>query len=144
MTVYLTVADLTEIIELCTGEKFDPQRSDVGLLASAVARPCGSYAGEEIYPTLPEKAAALFGSLALSSQAALHGNPGISWVALNVFLHLNGFHASFTDNEAYIMVREAAQRPIDVQEVAEHIATRLSPLKPSRQPSRRRVPAPAA
>lgn len=135
MTVYLTIEDIVQIVELCTGEPFDHSGCDIGLLAAAIARPSGTYGGQDAYPTLSLKAAALFSSLALNSTAALGGNLGIAWVALNVFLHLNGFTVTFTDNEAFIMVREAAQRPIDLREAAVRISERVEPLqKPLQKP----------
>jgi death-on-curing protein len=131
MTVFLTVDDIVTIVEQCTGKPFDNAGCDVGLLAATIARPSCSYGGQDAYPTLSLKAAALFSSLAFNSTAALGGNLGIAWVTLNVFLQLNGFAVTFSDNEAFILVREAARRPVDLRETAVRISERLEPLKKS-------------
>jgi death-on-curing protein len=60
VTDYLTLKDLLEIAE---GIVPGAQVRDVGLLASAAARPQLSVFGEDAYPTLVGKAAALMHSI---------------------------------------------------------------------------------
>jgi death on curing protein len=57
---------------------------DIGLLESAVARLQASYAGEDLYSTLFEKAAALFHSL-LKNHPFIDGNKRISLAATGFF-----------------------------------------------------------
>ena len=62
---------------------------DTGLLESALARPRASAFGEDAYPGLLTKAAALFESLA-RNHALIDGNERLAWVAMRLFLVLNG------------------------------------------------------
>ena len=61
---YLTLEDLLTIVE-----RLDAQIRDLGLLASAAARPRTTVFGEDAYPDLGTKAAALMHSLARESPA---------------------------------------------------------------------------
>lgn len=61
---------------------------DIGLLESAVARPRASAFGEDAYPTLHLKAAALLESLA-RNHALVDGNKRLAWVATRLFLVFN-------------------------------------------------------
>ena len=62
---------------------------DVGLLESAVERPKATFGGEDLYPTLELKAAALVHSLLLNHQFA-DGNKRTAVVSMIEFLQLNG------------------------------------------------------
>ncbi|MEK7571877.1 MAG: type II toxin-antitoxin system death-on-curing family toxin [Patescibacteria group bacterium] len=61
---------------------------DVGLLESAVYRPQASYDGGDLYPTLFEKAAALFHSL-LKNHPFVDGNKRTSLASAGLFLQIN-------------------------------------------------------
>jgi death-on-curing protein len=61
----------------------------VGLLESACGRPQASAFGEDAYPTVWEKAAALLQSLACN-HAFVQGNKRTAWMATVVFLWVNG------------------------------------------------------
>ena len=63
--------------------------ADEGMLQSAVARPTASVFGEDAYPTLEDKAAALLHSLA-RNHAFVDGNKRTAWAAAWAFLRLNG------------------------------------------------------
>lgn len=60
---------------------------NLNLLESALQRP-RSYFGQELYPTLPRKAAVLFYSL-IKNHPFPNGNKRIATSALLVFLHVN-------------------------------------------------------
>ena len=66
---------------------------DTGGLESAVHQPQASFGGEDLYPTLEEKAAALGFSL-INNHAFLDGNKRIGHAAVEVFLMLNGYQIS--------------------------------------------------
>ena len=61
---------------------------DVCLLNSAAARPRSSAFGEDSYPTLDLKAAALLQSVAVN-HALIDGNKRLAWLAAVIFLDLN-------------------------------------------------------
>ena len=63
---------------------------DLGLLESAVARPQATFAGEDLYPDLWSKAAALMHSLVLN-HPFVDGNKRVALTAAGIFLDLNGY-----------------------------------------------------
>ena len=97
MTEYLEVDSLLALAELFLGKPAEVR--DLGLLASAAARPAASMFGEEAYPDLWGKAAALLQSLS-NNQALVDGNKRLAWVGTRAFLALNG----------------SSPRPVDVDE----------------------------
>jgi death-on-curing protein len=62
---------------------------DLGALESAVAQPRMVFADEELYPTLPEKTAALGFSL-IQNHPFVDGNKRTGHAAMETFLVLNG------------------------------------------------------
>ena len=95
---------------------------DLGLLDSAVARPRSSAFGEDAYPTLSLKAAALLHSLA-NNHALVDGNKRLAWLATVVFLDINGSAPGLDDNEAFDLVWEIAGTSIDVEGIARRLRT---------------------
>lgn len=124
MTVYLSAADVAQIVEHALGEPLDSSLNDVGLLAGAVARPRAVRDHVDVYQGLALKAAALLESLARSN-ALVDGNKRTAWVAMNVFLELNHHRTTFTENEAFILVQEVAHGHVKLPGAAERIAARL-------------------
>jgi len=84
---YLNLDDLVELTILLLGEPA-PIR-DIGLLGSAAARHQITAFGEDAYPDLWTKAAALLQSI-LKNHALIDGNKRLGWLATAVFLELNG------------------------------------------------------
>lgn len=66
--------------------------SDVGLIESACARPRATAFGDDAYPSIWEKAAALLQSLA-RNHAFIDGNKRTAWLAAATFLGVNGHPA---------------------------------------------------
>ena len=77
---------------------------DRGALESAVAQPQMTFGGDDLYPTLPEKAATLCFSLAMN-HPFVDGNKRTAHAAMEVFLILNGFEirSSVDDQEAMML-----------------------------------------
>lgn len=84
--IYLNVTDILLANRAITGEGLI---HDSGLIESACARPGASAFGDDAYPTIWEKAAALFQSLACN-HGFVDGNKRTAWAALGMFLDLNG------------------------------------------------------
>ena len=70
---------------------------DHGLLESALARPQASVFGEDAYPTLEEKAAALLHSLA-RNRALIDGNKRLALAATFTFLGINVRRLTLTND----------------------------------------------
>jgi death-on-curing protein len=86
MTVYLDTEDLIDIAPVVLGTP--PKVRDYGLLASAAARPATSVFGQEAYPDLASKAAALLHSICCN-HPLIDGNKRLAWTAAVVFVNLN-------------------------------------------------------
>ena len=100
---------------------------DAGLLEAAIARPGASAFGDDAYPTLHEKAAALLHSL-VRSHALVDGNKRLGLASIIAFYGMNGFRLTFTNDEAYdLVVAVAAGEFDDVSTLAECLATRSEP-----------------
>lgn len=91
---------------------------DQGLLFSALARPSASMFGEDAYPELPEKAAALISSLA-QNHPLFDGNKRLSLYLTFAFIRINGFGVTFTNEEAFDLVLAVAQNKATLDEIAE-------------------------
>lgn len=98
-----------------------PPIRDVGLLGSAVARPQTSIGGEDAYPTIWSKAAALLQSIA-GNHALIDGNKRLGWVATAVFLEINGASvAAARNDEVYDLVMAVAAGVSTVEGIAEKL-----------------------
>lgn len=91
---------------------------DIGLLSSAIARAESAMFGVEAYPGLPEKAAALFSSLA-QNHPFFDGNKRFSWIATLTFLELNGVRVDMPVDAAFELVLAVAQGQIALDEIAD-------------------------
>jgi death on curing protein len=87
VTDYLAVDDLLEVARRVVGG--DLRIRDAGLLASAAARPRMTVFGQDAYPGIWEKAAALMESLG-RNHCLIDGNKRLAWNAAWLFLGLNG------------------------------------------------------
>ncbi|MEU0927940.1 type II toxin-antitoxin system death-on-curing family toxin [Streptomyces solisilvae] len=114
--LYLTLPELLNLAERL-GES---EVRDYGLLESALARPQASVFGQDAYPDVWQKAAALMESSA-RNHALVDGNKRLSWYATWVFLHINGhpLHADFDVDEAERFVLSVCQGELDVPKIAE-------------------------
>ncbi len=76
--------------------------------------------GEDAYPTLEQKAAALTHSVA-RNHALVDGNKGLALAGLIAFLGLNGRRLTSTNDEAYDFIIAIATGELDVPEISERI-----------------------
>src|SRR5581483_9587549 len=91
------------VLEIAAGMLPAVSIHDPGLLASTVARPQTSVAGQEAYSRFAEKAAALMHSLA-RNHPLVDGNKRLAWAATRVCCLLNGHDLSLTVDEAEELV----------------------------------------
>jgi death on curing protein len=119
MTDYLDLEDLLEIA--CAAVGADPAVSDYGLLESALARPRASVFGQDAYPDLHLKAAALLHSLA-RNHALVDGNKRLAWTACRTFLAINGQWISASEDDRFeLVIRVATGALPDLDKIADHL-----------------------
>ncbi|MCT9087340.1 Fic family protein [Streptomyces sp. ASQP_92] len=118
MTPYLTLPELHNLTQRLGEEEV----RDYGLLESALVRPRSSVFGQDAYPDVWHKAAALMESLA-RNHALVDGNKRIAWYATWVFLHLSGhpLDPEFDVDDAEEFVLAVCQGMLDVPKVAERL-----------------------
>lgn len=118
---YLHLDDVFELAERLLGTPV-PMR-DIGLLGSAAARPQTTVGGEDAYPDLWSKAAALLQSI-VNNHALVDGNKRLGWLATAVFLELNGEPATDASNDdVFELVLAVAATFITVGDLAERLRT---------------------
>jgi death-on-curing protein len=97
---------------------------DRGALESAVAQPEASFGGEELYPSLSEKAAALGHSL-IQNHPFVDGNKRIGHGAMEVFLLLNGYEIEALVDEQEKVIIGVASGKISRIEFSEWLGKHL-------------------
>lgn len=122
MTDPIEFLDLEDLIELAAVLLGDPPPiRDAGLLASASARPRATIGGEDAYPDLWAKAAALLQSL-VNDHPMIDGNKRLGWLATAVFLELNGIATtSAANDDVYELVISVAEGNPTVNEIAQQL-----------------------
>lgn len=111
--------DLEDVMEMVRYLDVGPVR-DIGLLDSAISRPRSSAFGEDAYPTMSLKAAALLHSIT-KNHALLDGNKRLAWLGTLVFCDLNGSAPQLSDDEAFELVWEIASSQMDVTSITERL-----------------------
>ena len=117
---YLTLEDVLGLVNALDA---GPVR-DLGLLDSACHRPQAGLFGEEAYPSLAGKAAALMHSLACN-HALVDGNKRLALFATVVFLRVNGHRLDLTDDEAFDLTLSVAAGQLDADGIEKRL--RLAP-----------------
>ena len=116
MTRHLTVEQTLRIARAAIGGAVEVR--DIGLLEAAVHRPRASVLGQDAYPELPTKAAALLHSLACN-HPLVDGNKRLAWLATYVFCAKNDVELDPDDDAAYELVMAVASGALDdVGEIA--------------------------
>jgi death-on-curing protein len=96
---YLTVAEVIELHRRLIAQSGGVTGlRDGGALESSLAQPLQSFAGQELYPSVEEKAAAL-GYFLISNHPFVDGNKRIGHAAMEVMLVLNRREFSATVDE---------------------------------------------
>ena len=119
MTTYLTPQQVLFIharLIATTGGEHGVR--DVGLLASAVARPQATFDGTDLYPDLFEKAAALMASLALN-HPFVDGNKRTAIAAAALFLRQNGLRLETTNAELERFTLSVTNEHLPISQIAD-------------------------
>ena len=105
---YLTLNEVLEIhsrvIEQSGGIR---GVQNIGALESSLAQPRMTFGGEDLYPTIVEKASALGFSI-ISNHPFTDGNKRVGHAAIEIFLILNGYEINATIDEQEEIILEVA------------------------------------
>ena len=112
--------DLDDILALTARAGFTI--ADYGLVESALARPQATVFGEDAYPSIHDKAAALLASMA-TNQALAEGNKRTAWAATRLFYGMNDYPITATQDQRFDLIIAVATRALDT---VEKIAARLA------------------
>lgn len=93
---------------------------DLGLIQSAIARPQASFGGQDLYPTLIDKAAAFFHSL-IFNHAFADGNKRTALTSTARFLHLNGYELEADQKELIDFPIKVENKRLSFEQIAEWI-----------------------
>jgi death on curing protein len=118
VTVYLSIEQIEELHELQV-ERFGgaPGLRDRGALEAAAARPAMTFGGEDLYPDIPAKAAALMHSLVMN-HPYVDGNKRIGVNAAEFFFELNGYRLEATNEELEEVTLVVARGEMDAEPLA--------------------------
>jgi death-on-curing protein len=122
MTVFLDLEDALSQIDYLGFHV-----REIGLVESCLARPKTSLFGDEAYPTLSDKAAALMHSVA-TSHPLIDGNKRSAWALMVTFLAVNEWQVLADTDEAFDFVLNVAQSKLELAEISALIQKRLAPL----------------
>ncbi len=100
---------------------------DPGLLNSALARPRTKIFGEDAYPSLELKAAALMHSI-IKNHPMVDVNKRTSWLVLNTFLFINGYFLEMTTQPAFDLTIGVATDKLDLRAASEIIARHMASI----------------
>ena len=118
MTVYLSIEQIEELHEFQV-ERFGGASGlrDRGALEAAAARPAMTFGGEDLYPDIPAKAAAVMHSLVMN-HPYLDGNKRIAVNVAEFFLELNGYRLEASDEELEEITLAVARGEMDAEPLA--------------------------
>jgi len=123
MTVFLDLEDALSQIEFLGFHV-----GDIGLVEGCLARPKTSLFGDEAYPSLSDKAAALMHSVA-TSHPLIDGNKRSAWALMVTFLAVNDYQVLAETDDAFEFVLKVAQSTLEIPEISSWIQQRLVPLE---------------
>jgi len=119
--IYLTLPELLHVAERVLGS--EPPLRDIGLLEAAIARPRATAFGEDAYPDLDAKAAALLHSVA-RNHALVDGNKRLALSAAIAFYGVNGRRLTLSNDAAYDLIMKVASGELDsVDDIAAILVT---------------------
>lgn len=93
---------------------------DEGMLDSALMNPFQSFGGEELYPSIQAKAAQLCFGL-VKNHAMIDGNKRLGAHVMLVFLALNGYELSYSQEELVEIILALAAGEKNVEDILKWI-----------------------
>jgi death-on-curing protein len=121
--------DLEDLLHLARRTLGAVEIRDVGLLESASARPRSTAFGEDAYPSIHLKAAALLHSVA-RNDPLVDGNKRLALAATIAFYGLNGRRLTMSNDEAYELIMAVAAGELDdVEQIARRLESGTAPWR---------------
>jgi death-on-curing protein len=115
----LDLEDLLAAAETAVGGP--PEIRDIGLMKSAAERPKATAFGDDAYPDLDAKAAALIQSI-VAGHPLVDGNKRLGWVAVRLFYRMNHADLRPDPDDAYELVVAIAGGTVrDVPQIADQL-----------------------
>lgn len=113
---YLSLGDLLAMVERLFGSRHVVR--DAGLLDAAAHRPHATMFGDDLYPVVHVKAAALM-ELLVRNHALIDGNKRLGFAATVVFYGLNGWRLELPHADAAVeLVLSVAKGEIELHRIA--------------------------
>jgi death-on-curing protein len=106
VTTFLTLEEALAIGAAVTGGPVELR--DAGLLEAALARPRTTVFGQDAYPSLQEKAAALLHSI-VTNHPLVDGNERLGFACTAIFLRINASPLTLDLDAAYELVMAVAE-----------------------------------
>lgn len=125
MTLYLAVEQLLRLHEMqLRAFGGSPGLRDRGRLEAAAARPQMTFGGEDLYPDLAAKAAALMHSLVMN-HPFVDGNKRVGVMAAELLLVVNGHDLEAEDNDLVELTFGVARGEISSEALAIWLRQRI-------------------
>ena len=99
---------------------------DMGGLESALARPFQTFGGEDLYPSIFEKAAAIGESL-IMNHPFIDGNKRTGYLLMEALLRYGGHKIVASDDELYQFVINISTGSISFEEIVEWLKNNTTP-----------------
>lgn len=128
-TVFLTLDEVLAIHHREV-EKFGGHHGlrDLNLLESAVHRPQASFMGEDLYPTIFDKAAALMHSI-LMNHAFIDANKRTAIASTAYFLHLNGYKLKMEQEEVVEFALKVESKQMNLDQISKWLKEHSARIK---------------
>lgn len=101
---------------------------DAGALQSSLTQPQMSFGGEELYPTMAEKAAILGFSL-ITNHPFIDGNKRIGYVVMEIFLVINGCEFVLDNDEQEAVILQVASGEMNKDAFSKWVKSKMKPLE---------------
>lgn len=104
---------------------------ELGLLLSAVARPQATFEGNDLYPDLFSKAAALLESLVIN-HAFVDGNKRTAITSTGLFLRINGYRLTADNPKLETFTLQCAQGLVSQEQMFSWLKSHTEKIPPLR------------
>ncbi len=129
MSLYLALDQVLRIHERQI-ERFGGSQGvrDQGALEAAIARPQATFGGDDLYPDIAAKAAALLHSL-IANHPFVDGNKRTAAMSAELFLLFNGLELLADDDDLETATMAAARGELGAEELAIWMRQRLESIE---------------